>query len=369
MRIAEIAVSHHRIDLDPPFPAAWDPVPRTSFTATIVRVRSDDGLEGIGSGDAMAGFSGHEHLFIGQDPRALARHARIIDNLSFHFGRCWPLDLALWDLVGKSLGQPVWRLLGGSSDRVPCYASTGTLREPAALAETAKALAERGFAAMKIRFHEPDWRREIGKVEAVRAAIGERMALMVDANQGWRMPWDSSPSWTLKDALACARALEPLGVHWLEEPLHRGDVEGMRRLRDLTPIRIAGGEMAREMHDLWRFVETGCLDILQPDATLVGGITLLAELARAARARGVRFTPHTWGNGIGQLANAQLVAGLGDPIWLEFPYDPPSWALEHRDFMLAAPLDVDAQGCMRLGEAPGLGIVLDEARLAATRIG
>ena len=369
MRIAEIALSHHRIDLDPPFHASWDPVPRRHFAATIVRVRSEDGLEGVGSGDGMAGFVGHEPLFVGHDLRALARHARIIDNLSFHYGRCWPLDLALWDLVGKSLGQPVWRLLGGSSDRVPCYASTGSLREPGALAEQALRLRERGFPAMKIRFHEPDWRREIAKVEAIRAAVGDTLELMVDANQSWRMPWDASPSWTLKDALDCARALEPLGVHWLEEPLHRGDIEGMRRLRELTPVRIAGGEMAREMHDLWRFVATGCLDILQPDAALVGGITLLAEFARAARAHGVRFTPHTWGNGIGLLANAHLVAGLGDTPWLEFPYDPPAWTPARRDFMLAAPVEVDAAGCIVLGDAPGLGIVLDEDRLAATRIG
>ncbi len=129
MKIAAIEITHHRLPLDPPFRPSWDFRPRENFDATIVRVRTDEGLEGIGSGDTMTGFAGHEHLFVGRDPLDLERHNRILDNIQFHYGRCWPLDLALWDLAGKIKGEPVWKLLGGRRDRVPAYASSATLRD------------------------------------------------------------------------------------------------------------------------------------------------------------------------------------------------------------------------------------------------
>ena len=102
---------------------------------------------------------------------------------------------------------------------------------------------------------------------------------MVDCNQGWRMPWDAYPPWTLKDALPVARELERLGVYWMEEPLHRADREGMRRLREMVDIRIAGGEMTRELYEFRDLIRDGCLDVLQPDAALVGGITGLRRIA------------------------------------------------------------------------------------------
>jgi L-alanine-DL-glutamate epimerase-like enolase superfamily enzyme len=368
MKITKISQSHHRVPLDPPFHAAWDGRPRTRFDVSIVRIEIDEGLVGIGSGDAMPGFAGHEELFVGRDPRDLERHFRIVENLSFHYGRCWPLDVALWDLLGKIAGQPCWRLLGGASPRLRVYASSATPREPAELAELAQRYLSEGYGALKVRFSRPDWRAEVGGIEAIRKALGDRIVLMVDANQAWRMPWDVRPAWTLKDALAVARALEELDVFWLEEPLHRGDLEGMAALRKATRIRIAGGEMARELHDLRLLIERGCLDVLQPDAVLIGGLTGLRDIARTAQGRGIAFTPHTWGNGIGLMANAQLTAGVGGGPYLEFPYDPPGWTLERRDFPLAEPIRIDQDGWLTLPEAPGLGIELDEERLAATAL-
>src|SRR3984957_4561894 len=122
-RIASIGITHHRLPLEPPFRASWDSKPRHHFDATIVRVQTQDGLLGVGSGDLMVGFAGHEHLFIGQDPLALERHYRVLSHIDFHYGRCWPLDLALWDLAGKITGQPCWQLLGGLSNRLRAYAS------------------------------------------------------------------------------------------------------------------------------------------------------------------------------------------------------------------------------------------------------
>ena len=161
----------------------------------------------------MLGFAGHEHLFVGQDALAIERHWRILNNIQFHWGRPWPLDLALWDLAGKITGQPVWRLLGGLT-----ATRSGPMRRrarcgPAELADAAERYLALGFPALKIRFHRGDWRDDIAALEAVRARVGDRLELMVDCNQGWRMSWDAYPSWTLKDALpgrARARAARRL---------------------------------------------------------------------------------------------------------------------------------------------------------------
>jgi L-alanine-DL-glutamate epimerase-like enolase superfamily enzyme len=367
--ITAIEITQHRLAFDPPFHASWDTKPRHHWDATIVRVHTDAGLTGVGSGDLMLGFAGHEHLFIGRDALAIERHWRVLNNISFHYGRCWPLDLALWDLAGKITGQPCWKLLGGLSDRVRAYASSGTLREPGKLAEAAEAYLARGFPALKIRFHRGDWRKDIKALEAVRQRVGTRLELMVDCNQGWRLPQDTYPPWSLKDAVTVARELEKLGVYWMEEPLHRGDREGMRRLRDMTEIRIAGGEMTRELYEFRDLIVEGALDVLQPDVALVGGITGLRRVGHMAADHNLVFTPHTWTNGMGVMANAQLVAGMADAPFLEFPYDPPEWGLDRRDYMLATPLDVGTDGYILLPDRPGMGYELAEDVLRKTMIG
>ncbi|TDK34518.1 mandelate racemase/muconate lactonizing enzyme family protein [Rhizobium deserti] len=371
-RIASIEISHHRLPLDPPFKASWDGRPRHYFDATIVRVRDEDGREGIGSGDLMKGFEGHEELFIGHDPRHLERHYEVLSHINFHYGRCWPMDLALWDLAGKVTREPVWRMLGGRADRVRLYASSGVLREPSAMAEQAERYVEEGFPAMKVRFSSSaggrsTWRDDIKALEAIRARISDRLELMVDCNQGWRMPWDTTLAWTFKDAVAVAKELERLSIYWMEEPLHRSDLKGMKSLKEATSVRIAGGEMTRELSDFRGIIEERAFDVIQPDVALVGGITGCRRLVYHAREAGLMFTPHSWTNGIGMLANAHLTAGAGDAPFLEYPYDKPEWSEARRDFILAAPLK-HADGWLNLNDAPGLGIQLDEDRLKATRI-
>ncbi len=366
-KITAIEITQHRLAFAPPFHASWDSAPRHHWDSTIVRVHTDEGLTGIGSGDLMLGFEGHEHLFIGQDPMAVERHHRTLSHINFHYGRPWPLDLALWDLCGKITGQPCWKLLGGLNRRVRAYASSGTLRDPGAMAEAAERYLAAGFPALKIRFQRGDWRDDIRALEAVRARIGDRMELMVDCNQGWRLPADTYPPWSLKDALVVARELERLGVYWMEEPLHRADRAGMRRLRERVDVRIAGGEMTRELDAFRDLIAEACLDVIQPDAALVGGITGLRRVAMMAQEHNLVFTPHTWGNGIGQIANAHLTAGLTDAPYLEFPYDPPDWDLDRRDYMLAEPCTVDGNGWINLSDRPGLGFALNEDVLARTR--
>ena len=367
VKITGVEITTHRLAFDPPFNASWDSKPRTFWDAAIVRVHTDAGLTGIGSGDMMLGFSGHEHLFIGEDALAIERHWRVLNNISFHWGRCWPLDIALWDLAGKITGQPCWKLLGGLAGEIKAYASSGTLRAPEALADAAERYRAQGFSALKIRFHRGDWRHDIKALEAVRKRVGAALELMVDCNQGWRMTWDTYAPWSLKDAVQVARELERLGVYWMEEPLHRGDKEGMRRLRGMTDLRIAGGEMTRELYEFRDLITGGCLDVLQPDAALVGGITGLKRVGHMAQEHNLIFTPHTWTNGIGVTANAHLTAGMADAPFLEYPYDPPEWDVNRRDYMLAEPLRVNSSGMIELSAEPGMGYQLNEEILARTR--
>jgi L-alanine-DL-glutamate epimerase-like enolase superfamily enzyme len=364
--IVTIEITHHRLPLDPPFPASWDPRPRTHFPATVVRVADDAGRVGIGSGDAMFGFRDYEQHFIGEDPLDLERHRAVLSNIEFHAGRPWPLDVALWDLAGKVQDQPVWRLLGGRSPRVRAYASSGVHRpveEMAAMAERAAAL---GFPALKVRFGRPRLHDDLAVVAAVRKATGDRLELMVDCNQGWRMPWDTQPPWDVDRATEVAEVLLGHGVYWMEEPLHRGDYAGYAELRRRVPLRIAGGEMTREPYEFRELLERGCLDVFQPDCVCTGGITGLAALARQVEAAGLIFTPHTWGNGIGLLANLHLTAGTVEPPFVEFPFDPPEWTTARRDYPLATTVEIDRDGWVELTDEPGLGIHLDEDRLAAT---
>jgi L-alanine-DL-glutamate epimerase-like enolase superfamily enzyme len=195
---------------------------------------------------------------------------------------------------------------------------------------------------------------------------------MVDCNQGWRMPWDTARPWDVEHAWSVARRLTDLGVYWMEEPLHRGDHDGMaelrRRVREFGSMRIAGGEMTREPYEFGELLRRGCLDVFQPDAVCTNGISGLAPLGREVVAAGHLFTPHTWGNGIGVLANLHLTAGVAGEAgsqWVEWPYDPPEWTLERRDYPLVRPVPAEG-GSVSLTDAPGLGIELDEAALSRT---
>ena len=138
----------------------------------------------------------------------------------------------------------------------------------------------------------------------------------------------------------------------------------MRMLRSSTGVRIGGGEMARTFEDLALALEEDALDVFQPDAVLALGISGVRTLAELALRRNRWFTPHTWTNGIGLLANLHVCAGVGGGPLLEFPYDPPGWTSQRRDFMLAEPVVPDADGMLKVPAAPGLGISLDEEAVA-----
>jgi L-alanine-DL-glutamate epimerase-like enolase superfamily enzyme len=361
VRITGIGLERLAVPLDPPFPAAWDPEPRRTFRATIVRVETDEGVVGIGSGDTMDGFEAFSHLFIGTDPLAIARQVRVLETIDFHAGRYWPLEAALWDIVGKVAGLPVATLFGGALDALPVYASCGMLLDPAARAESAIRLREEGFRAIKIRIARDRISEGVASVAATRRAVGDDMAIMVDLNQGWRMAGDVERALDPVAARAVAAELRELGVLWLEEPLPETDLRGLAGLRAASGVRIAGSEMTRTFLGLLAALDADALDVYQPDVVLAAGMLRVRTIAELALARGRWFTPHTWTNGIGLLANLHVATGVGGGPFLEYPYDPPGWTAERRDFMLAEPIRPGPDGVLRLPSAPGLGIVLDQA--------
>ena len=361
MRITGIRLERLVMPLDPPFAAAWDPVPRQSFAATIVRVETDEGVVGVGSGDTMDGFEAFEHLFIGSDPLAIGRQVRVLETIDFHAGRYWPLEVALWDIIGQVAGLPVATLFGGASEGIPAYASCGTLLAPAARAESALRLREEGFRALKIRVDPRRPEEGVAAVAATRDAVGDSMAIMVDLNQGWRMAGDTTPSLDPVAARAIAVRLAEYDVLWIEEPLAGTDLRGLAALRASVPgVRIAGGEMTRTFGELVAGLEADAFDVLQPDVVLAAGMLRGRTIAELALARNRWYTPHTWTNGIGLLANLHVAAGVGGGPFIEFPYDPPGWTPERRDFMLAEPIRPGPDGILRVPAAAGLGIVLDE---------
>ncbi len=291
---------------------------------------------------------------------------RTLETIDFHAGRYWPLEAALWDIVGQVAGLPVATLFGGAADGLPVYASCGELMGPDERAESALRLRDEGFRALKIRVDPARLREGLDAVEATRRAVGQSMEIMVDLNQGWRMAGDTSVRLDPAGARSVAARLHELGVVWVEEPLPEGDLRGLAGLRAAVGIRVAGGEMTRTMSGLLAALDADAFDVYQPDVVLAVGMLHARTIAELALARNRWFTPHTWTNGLGLLANLHVAAGVGAGPFLEYPYDPPGWTAERRDFMLAEPLRPAPDGVLRVPARPGLGVVLDRRVLERT---
>src|SRR5207253_139844 len=141
------------------------------------------------------------------------------------------------------------------------------------------------------------------------------------------------------------------------------DVSGYVRLRSETGVRIAAGEMTRTVPELLAYLDADSLDVYQPDVVLAVGMSRARLVAELALLKNRWFTPHTWTNGLGLVANLHVAAGVGGGPFLEFPYDPPGWTVERRDFFLAEPVCPDPDGVVRVPQRPGIGAVLDEAAI------
>jgi len=358
VKITNISLTKMRLPLEPAFNAAWDPHPRTEFTATLVSVETDEGITGYGSGDTMDGFDAYTEMFVGTNPLEIVNQVKRIETINFHGGRYWPLEAALWDIIGKVAGLPVATLFGGATNELLAYASFGELKSPKERAKAAVSARELGFRAAKIRISRDDLETGIATVKETRNAVGDDFDLMVDMNQMWRMSGDIEPALPLAKVHQVAQRLHELGVLWIEEPLPQVDIEGIKRVREHVGIQVSGGEMVRSMPELAHLIDHDTFDIYQPDVVLAVGMLRSRQVAEAAALKHRGFTPHSWTNGLGVLANLQVSAGVGGGPYFEFPFDPPGWTIQRRDFFME-PLMIDARGYLQVPDAPGLGATLD----------
>ena len=372
MKVDRIELFHVAIPLPKPFYPAWIPgYPQTLNRFTLLRLTTDDGVQGLAAGiafererEGLGGLLGP--YLIGLDPTDIPTVRQRIREASYLGWRNYWLEAAFWDIKGRIEGKPVWALLGGEqAGRVPVYASTGEVHPPEQRAEEVLKLREMGFQTVKLRVHSFDPAEDVAQVETVRHAVGDTMAIGVDANQGWRVSLiDDAPLWTLERAVDFARACAELDVRWIEEPLDMYAYDDLADLCQRSDVPIAGGELNGGWHEFKIMLEKGSYDVYQPDATMGGGISDAVRVRDACQERGLGYTPHTWTNGLGFLINLHVYAAGPRDQPIEYPYEPPGWIPEFRDGILVEPIRVTPDGTVAVPGSPGLGIELDEDKLA-----
>lgn len=371
MKIDRIELFHVAIPLSKPFYPSWIPgYPQTVNRFTLLRLTTDDSVQGIAAG--MAFEREREGLgsligpyLIGLDPTDIDTVRQRLREVSYLGWRNYWIEAALWDIKGKVEGKPVWALLGGKEAGVASvYASTGEIHPPEQRAEEVQSLIYKGFKSVKLRVKSFMISDDIAQIEAVRQAVGEDIEIGVDANQGWPVTLiDDAPIWDLERATLFAHECSELGVGWIEEPLDMHAYDELAALRQISKIPIAGGELNGGWHEFKVMFEKGSLDIYQPDATFGGGISDAVRVLTACQERGLSYTPHTWTNGLGFLINLQIFAAGPRDHPIEYPYEPPGWVPEIRDGILTEPIKVSPDGTVPIPDTPGLGITIDEDKL------
>jgi len=364
MEITEITQRRIRRALPEPFDPSWVPGgTQTDLTIDLFEVHTDAGVTGVTAMPSFPGGLDLEHVFesqlVGEDPHEVERILKLLETVEFLGADAYYMELALWDIIGKSAGKPVYKLLGGDDRPVPVYASTGAIRPVEERLAYVEDRVEEGFEAVKLRFRSDDPDPDLEVARAVREAFPD-LTLMVDANNGWtmRLAGETGDSWSLPRAKEVASELESIGgVAWLEEPLPQNNYRRLAELRASTSVAIAGGESVSGMHTLREYVAHDALDVLQPDAVFATGILNGKQAAGMAETFGLDFAPHTWSNGIGLVANLHLLAAT-HAEWCEYPIEPPGFVPEARDFMLEEPV-IPEDGMITPPDAPGLGLDVD----------
>jgi L-alanine-DL-glutamate epimerase-like enolase superfamily enzyme len=341
-----------------------------------VRIWIEGGVYGLGEASPMAHGSASLEIIagalapmlLGADPL----ESRVLQDRLFHehlkvgpegayAAAIAAVDIALWDLKGKVLGQPVWRLLGGAWRReLPFYASIGgngqrTVDEVCRVVEQWLAL---GPAQVKIRFdadktaRDVDLAGDIAKARAVRKLVGDSFPLAFDSNNGY----------SVQGAIRVGRALEELGYVWFEEPVQHYHMDSFAKVAAALDIAVSAGEQEYTLQGIKRLIEAG-VDIVQPDIVKTGGFTGLGDMAALARAHGVDLVPHQTQPSIGHTANLHFAASL---THAHHPaeYNGPR---EVQDVVFKTPVR-PVNGRFALSDAPGLGLELDDAALAARMV-
>jgi L-alanine-DL-glutamate epimerase-like enolase superfamily enzyme len=333
--------------------------PMTEVVFLFAEIDTEDGHHGVGfSYSKRAGgpaqFAHAREVapdLIGEDPSDIGRLWTKLAWAGASVGRSGAstqalaaIDVALWDLKAKRAGLPLAKLLGAHRDSVRCYnTSGGFLHETIdQVKDNATRTLESGVGGIKIKVGQPDWREDLRRVAAVRAHIGPDVPLMVDANQQWDRP----------TAMRVSKALEEFDLVWIEEPLDAYDAEGHAELARALTTAVATGEMLTSVAEHHELLRHRAVDILQPDAPRIGGITQFLKLATLADHGGVGLAPH-----FAMEIHVHLAAA--------YPAEP--W-VEHFDWLY--PLFNErletSDGRMHLSARPGLGITLSEQARAWT---
>jgi D-galactarolactone cycloisomerase len=334
--------------------------------ALLTEVVTDDGIVGIGEGwgvapkAALGYWDQVKSFYLGAD---LFGHAHVwsrIVNSAYHLrvqnqltGLMSGIDIAIWDAIGKFLGQPVYKLLGGEHrERVPCYASGGYFSNDAkGQLEHQLEAAGSGYSAYKIKIGRNP-KEDVERCRLARRIIGEQALLLVDVNGNY----------TSDIALESANRIAGHDIHWLEEPVAPEDFPGLERLARRSPIRIASGEAHYTQAEFKRLLEAG-VEVLMPDLNNCGGFLEGQHIASLARAWGARVSPHVWGSAIGLAAAIHYVAArpasphtmnVPFPSLVEYDY----WDNKLRTELLQVPIAA-SQGELAVPQTPGLGISLD----------
>ncbi len=354
MKITQVAVNVLRVPVDHPYVAGGRTVDANWHV--LARITTSDGIEGVGyivyprpdlmTTIAHAARELGEHL-IGMsvlEPEAawdrLARRGDWVGPGGLLHCALAPLDIAVWDANGKTLGQPLHRLLGGFRDRLPTYASDGLWYSlsPGDLAASAKRHVDGGFNAVKLRLgREAAPELEVRRVQAVREAVGPDVGIMVDINESW------SPT----RARSGGRALQDAGIAWLEDPVHHLDIAALAELRRQLQVPIAAGEHVYHLDGFRTLLEARAVDVVILDLARVGGVTPWRKIAALAQAHRVAVCGH-----VVPEIQVHLLAAVPNGHLVE--YVPRSAGIlesmpriEHGE--LVAP------------PGPGLGLALDEA--------
>lgn len=263
------------------------------------------------------------------------------------------IDQALWDIRGKAVGWPLYRLIGGASRAIPAYAGGISLgfQDPDALVQEAQKLVADGYRTLKLRFGDTVG-RDLERLRAVRSGLGDGVGIMVDANTAY----------AVEDVRRVSRALEDADVLWLEEPFPPQDYRSYADAKAFGGVELAAGENHYTRYEFSRLIDEGSVRVLQPDLSKTGGITEALRIAAMASAHKLKINPHTSASGINMAASIHLICAIENGGYFEADV-----AKENlfRDHLTTRPDRLDEHGCVRPPEGPGLGVEVDESFLAA----
>lgn len=336
---------------------------------TLIAVHTEDGIIGHGSaftngGLVEAALKVLEPLYRGENALEPERVTEKLHQNTFWMGRGGTLthaisgiDIALWDVLGQALGQPVARLLGGIYRNSAMPYCSMLMEEPGRMGDVAAAYRSKGFRAFKIGwgpFGLGGAKCDEAIVRAARAAIGNDARLFVDAGAS-NAYWPHGLKWALRSA----RMLADYGVEWFEEPLKPDAIDDFVELRRQSPVAIAGGEVLTRRQSFTQWLVRGAFDIVQPDATKVGGISEQRRIAWMAEEFGVRYIGHGWNTAVGVAADLQIAAALPHTDIVEF-----IGGSAYVDGLLTDPFQLDTEGRLEIPMAPGLGVRLDPEKVA-----